>query len=825
MPGDAHVRLREYLVRLFALDVPELDSGVHRILRSNREAIALLLATLQTQRESSNEVFRHLLEFFSRYYDADGSLSLRPDAPAGGRSFATEDVTMRWRNADQYHVSAGTRPCNYAFLLPDNRRVRLVLSPASASNKPDRRRRASSLRFRLALSEPVVTVSGELVIRLEHRFERDTPSCSTLNHHAQLAKRIVAHPSATEWAQALACPDQSGGAPLATHLARFAATQTSRDQFVHRDLRTFLSRELSSFAHEQILGVDLEHASPASLAQAKAVRCVGSRVIDMLTVIEEAKKKLWLKKKFVLDADYCITLDRLPASVLPIIFANAAQVAEWRAANPDLGPIDLDSKFQERFPHLVVDTAHFIRDQRDAILSSFDDLDAATQGVLIHADNFHALKLLQTTYNESVRCIYIDPPFNTGDTVFAYHDDYQHSAWLTMMRDRTEVATGLLASDGTFYVHIDGNEKERLKLMLEQSLVYITEIIWRIGWLSGYKTRAHRYIRNHDTIYQFAKTPKPFFVKTYIPYPEGYTRRNGSPSPAAGYPLEDTWNCSELDRLNSIQIVSFSREKVGSEQLTQKNEALVARMVNSSSAPGDLVLDYFVGSGTTAATAHKLGRRWIAVESGSHFHRYTLPRLKAVLSGDPYGISRDTNWGGGGMFKYLRLESYDDALENIAHPALQQRPNQGGELRYTLSSDGLASLNPEAFKTPFACTLRTTDAVSSLPGRVRVDLVETFNYLLGLRVTSIRSAYDARLVEGTSRDGRHVIVIWRSIEASSSELESLINDMVSSPNLPFEIVYANLDADIETLRHTFPATDVCELHAEFERLMFDVQQV
>src|SRR5690606_24555517 len=102
--------------------------------------------------------------------------------------------------------------------------------------------------------------------------------------------------------------------------------------------------------------------------------------------------------------------------------------------------------------------------------------------------------------------------------------------------------------------------------------------------------------------------------KSYIPYPEGYRRRDGKQPTGAGVPLEDTWNCSEADSLNSIQIVSFSREKTG--YPTQKSEALLDRIIRASSNPGDLVLDAFCGSGTTCAVAEKTGRRWIGIDAG-----------------------------------------------------------------------------------------------------------------------------------------------------------------------------------------------------------------
>ena len=322
---------------------------------------------------------------------------------------------------------------------------------------------------------------------------------------------------------------------------------------------------------------------------------------------------------------------------------------------------------------------------------------------------------------------------NTDTDGFLYKDGYQHSSWLAMMESQVQASRELLASDGTFYAHIDYNEKENLKLLLDKYLQYITEIIWRIGWVSGYKSAANKFIRNHDTIYQYSKSDSPLFIKTYIPYPQGYTRRDGSLPTGQGYPLEDTWNCSEMDQLHSIQIISFSKEKVGNQALTQKNENLIGRMLVSSSSPGDTVLDYFLGSGTTAAAAHKMGRRYIGIEIGQQFFEFALPRMKRVLYGDPYGISSELDWKGGGAFKYLRLESYEDALDSIEfdQPTDQLRlPELSDEylLRYMLSwetrnSDTL--LNPAKLTTPFSYRL-----LVHANGETRertVDLAETFN--------------------------------------------------------------------------------------------------
>ena len=152
------------------------------------------------------------------------------------------------------------------------------------------------------------------------------------------------------------------------------------------------------------------------------------------------------------------------------------------------------------------------------------------------------------------------------------------------------------------------------------------EIIWRIGWISGYKSAAKNWIRNHDNLFFYVKNrDKFYFSKQYIPYPEGYVRRDGNAPTGQGYPIEDTWNASEMDRLDSIQIMSFSKEKVG--YATQKNESLLERMIASSCPEGGLVADFFVGSGTTAAAAERTGRRWVVSDLGKPAAMITRKRL------------------------------------------------------------------------------------------------------------------------------------------------------------------------------------------------------
>ncbi len=253
-----------------------------------------------------------------------------------------------------------------------------------------------------------------------------------------------------------------------------------------------------------------------------------------------------------------------------------------------------------------------------------------------------------------LKLIYIDPPFDVGADFsmdieigedkltkkpnvleeIAYRDTWGPGAdsFLSMIYERLSLMRDLLAEDGSIYVHCDWRLTAHLRFALDELFGadnFQREIIWRIGWLSGYKTKAKNYIRNHDTILFYSKNKDNFvFNKKYIPYAADYVRRDGKKPKGKGHPIEDTWNCSDIDRLDSIQIMSFSLEKTG--YATQKNENLLERVIESSSNEGDLVADFFCGSGTTAAVAEKLDRRWIGTDLGKFAIHTTRKRMIGV---------------------------------------------------------------------------------------------------------------------------------------------------------------------------------------------------
>jgi len=290
------------------------------------------------------------------------------------------------------------------------------------------------------------------------------------------------------------------------------------------------------------------------------------------------------------------------------------------------------------------------------------------RNMLIWGDNKLILHSLLDEYRGKIDLIYIDPPFDVGvdfsmkvhigeekedklikeqsvleavayrDTWGKGIDSYNH-----MIYERISLMKDLLSPNGSIYIHCDWRVNSYLRIMLDEIFgkeQFQREIVWRIGWISGYKAKAKNWIRNHDTILYYVKNKTDFiFNKDYIPYPKSYTRRDGSEPEGQGYPIEDTWNCTELDKMDSIQIMSFNTEKVGYD--TQKNENLLERIILASSNDDSIVADFFCGSGTTLAVAEKLGRRWIGADLGRFSIHTTRKRMLQVQrelhsSGKPY---------------------------------------------------------------------------------------------------------------------------------------------------------------------------------------------
>ncbi|BAW69468.1 site-specific DNA-methyltransferase [Helicobacter pylori] len=309
---------------------------------------------------------------------------------------------------------------------------------------------------------------------------------------------------------------------------------------------------------------------------------------------------------------------------------------------------------------------------------------------LIKGNNLIALHSLKKKFAKQVKCIYIDPPYNTGNDSFNYNDNFNHSSWLVFMKNRLEIAREFLSDDGSIYINLDYNEVHYCKVLMDEIFKrenFRSEIIWRMGFLSGYKTAAKKYIRNHDTILFYSKSDNYLFNKTYIEnkdflqlltknkvqnafkkfsFPQekvdDFLTFINHENRGEKYPLEDTWNSNKWDKLNSIAIdssVSRVDETIAIDDENfkgQKPESLIQRILEVSTNENDLVLDFFAGSGTTCAVAHKMKRRYIGIEQMDYIETITKKRLKKVIEGEQGGISKKCDFKGGGSFVYAELK-------------------------------------------------------------------------------------------------------------------------------------------------------------------------
>ena len=499
-----------------------------------------------------SEVYDHLFGFFRRYYSEGDFLTKRVYKPGVyAIPYEGEEVTLHWANKDQYYIKTSEYLRDYAFRLrPDDERhpMRVHFRLADAAEGEPGNVKAAESKDRLFvlagsgesghgfLAEEDGAEGKELVVFFEYRpatlsdwpedkriRKKRPPAQKDLNELA--AGRILGVRNAAlgAWSAELGKPhvmangDQAEYNRLAAHLRRYVARNTF-DYFIHKDLGTFLRRELDFYIKNEVMHLDdVEDESAPRVEQyiskIKVIRNIAGKIIDFLAQVENFQKKLWLKKKFVVETTYCITLDRVPEELYPEIVANDRQREEWMRlfaiggfndpGTPRSEPLTVD--FLRDNPNLVVDTALFDSSFATRLLASNEDLLSSLDGILVHGDNFQALRLLNSFGRSLFKCAYIDPPYNTDASAIPYKNDYRHSSWCTMMRDRVEVARPLLKADGAIFVSIDKTERTVLEHALDEvfgSANHIEELIWTQATANG---QLPNYSTNHEYVEVYAK--------------------------------------------------------------------------------------------------------------------------------------------------------------------------------------------------------------------------------------------------------------------------------------------------------------------------------
>jgi adenine-specific DNA-methyltransferase len=948
-------KLKSLLAELFQLDHAELDFGIYRIMNARRDEIQRFLnddllpqvrkvlsayaresrsaleAELERAKEQAkalgfedpaqvpkvkelqerynapfdiegaeSEVFSHLYNFFRRYYSEGDFISQRRyKEGVYAIPYEGEEVKLYWANYDQYYIKTSEYFRDYTFKLPNGKRVHFKLVEADTEKDNNRPQNGKERRFILSEKQPLAVENGELVIRFEYRPDPEKRKQAELN--AEAVERITNSPEWSSLQEEQSTEKDSNRTLLEKHLADYTARNTF-DYFIHKDLGGFLRRELDFYIKNEVVHLDdIENGTAPRveqyLAKVKAIRRIAHKIIDFLEQLENFQKKLWLKKKFVVETQYCVTLDHIFAIkdkdeetykwLIDKIIENNKQREEWvqlfaiDEIQGDRGySVPLTKEFLEANPYLVLDTRYFNEDFKRRLLASFDDLDEKCDGLLVHSENFQALNLLLERYRGQVQCIYIDPPFNTDNSQFAFKDAYRNSTWLSLMNDRLRMGRQFLKLDGTLYLHLDHNSNFYGRHLLDAifgDTCFVNEVVWRIGWVSGYKTAADRYVRNHETIFVYGRQPQPYFNKdkARIPYKafkedsiaehlkaikeswglaevsplrlklifrdeDGNIYKTGLTEKDGAYNIEDTWNCNEYEELHSNKIKRNAAEYTphGSE-ITQKPEQLLQRVIEVSSRKGDIVLDFFAGSGTTPAVAKKLNRKFIAVEMGDYFDTDMLWRMKQVLFGRQVGISKYSGYRGGGIFKYIRLESYEDTLNNlelrrteVQQSLLEQHSDfrEDYMLHYMLDAESRGSpslLDLDRFEDPFNYKLNIATGTAGETKPTAVDLVETFNYLIGLRVKTIRHLDGVCVVTGTNPQGECVLILWRNTkEMDNDKLDNWFQKQgYNAKDQEFDVIYVNGDNNLENLKGPNQTWKVRLIEEEFLRRMFDVQDV
>jgi adenine-specific DNA-methyltransferase len=813
---------------------------------------------------------------------------------------------------------------------------------------------------------------SEAEIALEGGGAAETNLPPALSRMDALSASNAPNPGVTAllaWAKALTQAMGTNGNPERTVLEKRLNDYTARntfDYFIHKDLNGFLRRELDFYIKNEVMLLDdIERESAPRvenyLAIIRAIRRVGLKIIEFLAQLEDFQKSLWLKKKFVVETHWCVTLDRVTPEFYAEIAANERQRAEWvrlfaiDEINGDLHDAGysepLTVGFLEAQPHLVLDTSCFDRDFTERLLATdaFQDLDEQTDGVLIESENFQALNLLQARYRKQIKCVHIDPPYNTDTSGFLYKNEYKHSSWLSMMENRIGLSLHLLSDGGSHLCHIDENEYEHLRFLLDTfSIPDAGTIIWDkrnpmlgrkgvatqheyITWrsynedsiylnianskliadtaqslialhggvnnksrqefsrwitnqedLSGGE-KAYRFLEDDGSVYRGVamgapeqRTDPKFFIPLIHP-----TTKKPCPVPTVGWSRTPE-NLQELIKRGEILFgkdeTTLPQKKVYLNEDSQRQISSVLQNAKRGKADvvalglefpychpvslyetllgaalseeNPLVLDFFAGSGTTAHAVINLNRddatkdeeerskrKFILVEMGEYFHTVTKPRvLKVIYSKDWRDGKPVSRQGSSCLVKILRLESYEDTLNNLrVHRTAQQQDllaahdsfREDYTLRYLFGRETAGSpslLNLDLFENPFDYRLDIGERGSSA-ARVStpVDLIETFNYLLGLRVTRRRTLEGFRIVEGATLDGTRTLIIWRNTREQDNDALNRFFLAQDFGAQGFQVIYSNGDHTLGMTRREGETWQPLMIEVDFKRLMFEGQ--
>lgn len=893
------------------------------------------------------DVYNHLTNFFGRYYD-DGDFISQRRYKDGVYAipYEGEEVKLYWANSDQYYVKTSEYFKDYTFKTGYGETIHFKL--VEAETDKDNNKSKDKRFFQLHEEQPFEVNGRELFIYMEYKTgDRKKQD----DYIADVVAAFTAVSSQYPDFALIVSPGKDGKTELERQLTRYTARNTF-DYFIHKDLKKFLNRELDFYIKNDVIFLDdIEEQDEAKtkeyLTKAKVIRKIARKIIDFLAQIEEFEKKLYLKKKFVVETNYCITLDRVPEEFYPEIAANEAQRKEWvrlfaideiegnSATAAYAKPLTVE--FLKANPFLVLDTAFFDDVFKEKLIDRIDGLDEKLDGLMIHSENFQALNLLQEKYKERVKCVAIDPPYNTEDDrakgKFIYKDCFEHSSWISCQYDRTILVNELMQKNGLIFTTIDDNELFDLKFIYDM-VFGINNFKANFIWNSRKSKQndidvslSHNYIltysknKSKNEFYgepliesefsnpdndpngkwkvspldapgvrdktSFYSIKNPNTGDAFLP-PKGrhwtifeedvegliksgriYFGVNGKAKPQ----LKRYWNevcddsktiCTIWDEVDTAtQATKQLEEILGNKRFeTPKPTSLMEKIILQSARDNEIVLDYFAGSGTTAHAVINLNRadgghrKYILVEMGEYFDTVTRPRIEKVVYSEDWKDGKPVSRKGSShAFKYLRLESYEDALNNISLTDYDMTKLGAAKEEYFLSymlnteSDGSVSLlNVDKLDKPFSYKMNITRNLESKERTV--DLVETFNYLIGLKVersyalasfdadfttgeygavtAKLKSgkAYKIKMVEGTLPSGERALVIWREMTGDVVKDNAVLDAFflrkkISTTDFEYRKIYVNCDNNLQNVRTDEENWKVILIEEEMKKRMFE----
>jgi adenine-specific DNA-methyltransferase len=887
---------------------------------------------LEKLEEIKEQVYNDLYSFFSRFYeDGDFIPQYRySKEPKYCIPYNGEEVKLYWANADQYYIKTGILFRDYTFRAGDKKVIFRTVSAREEINS----NKATKQRYFVLDEEPIQIDQEGIIIRFQYRelgeeeirLYKDNGNGQEIEQEEEnggrgrgikqekinekiferlereLRELLYKRSELQRTIKNLLSEQRNQQPLLLYHINRFTAKNT-RDYFIHKNLKKFLMGQLDYFIKSEVLNYETlseEKYLDKHITRAKVVKEVGEKIIDFLAQIEDFQKKLWEKKKFVIQTHYVITLDRIKEwageefyrEVLKEVLQNKAQLEEWERLG--FGRFEREEDLEGK--KLPIDTGYFDERFKWELLERISEkvnLDDALDGLLIKSENWQALNTILNRYREKVQTIYIDPPFNKEqDADYLYIVKYKDSTWITMLENRLRLAKELLNERGSIFVRCDYNGNMYVRLLMNEIFGeenFRNEIVVKRGYVP--KGLKNQYITGTDTLFMYAKNKeKIFFIgaKKKIKEEERQWISLDMPGERTTYELQvryffgkpllppkgQHWGLSqekinEYEKLGWIRInpnrtyidtqgnlVRGMPEYLKEPELlldnnwtdikgyethntffpTENSEILLKRVIEGVSEEGDLVMDFFLGSGTTTAVAHKLKRKWIGVEMGEHFWTVVMPRMKKVLAYDKSGISKEKDVKekynertAGGFFKYIILEQYEDTLDNLE--LKESKPHKDFFkddylIKYFLeleTRDDPHLLNISMLKDPYNYKLKVNLSEVGEPKEMAVDVIETFNYLLGLKINKLmrkeREGNIYTFILG-EREGKSVAVVWRVYSEEWTEEDykkdrDFIEEVLKEFNP--EIVYINGQ---HALAFESFKPDVRNVEPEFKRLMF-----